>query len=120
MFRIDPETGQVSVARAGLDYEERAVYELTVEVKDVDPARREKQGLIGSTTLTVSVKDMNEKVGCDAPCSRLHEDGTHMRVRGVRDAWSAGVAAAQRPRVGARELQGGYQGDQRRPGSDGC
>ena len=62
MFKIDAETGQVSLARSGLNYEERSVYELGIEVTDVDPASRKPQGLKGTTTLTVSVKDMNEKV----------------------------------------------------------
>ena len=54
MFKIDAETGQVSLARSGLNYEERSVYELGIEVTDVDPASRKPQGLKGTTTLTVS------------------------------------------------------------------
>ena len=52
-FSVDNSTGKVTVARAGLDYETRKEYQLTVEATDTG-------GLRDSVPLTITLQDVND------------------------------------------------------------
>merc|ERR1711871_1191357 len=53
MFLVETLTGQIRVARKGLNYEEKADYELTIEVSD-------KNGLKDSAAVFIALKDIND------------------------------------------------------------
>lgn len=56
LFAINPSTGQVSVASAGIDYETANTYVLTLVARD----QREPGSLSASCKLTINVVDVNE------------------------------------------------------------
>ncbi len=79
-FRIDPDTGQLTVAAGGaLDHETTPAYSLTVRVSD-------QAGLADSATLTIAVNDVNE-----TPTAR--DDSWAVSTDGILDIAEPGVLA---------------------------
>uniref|UniRef100_H2YLZ1 Cadherin domain-containing protein n=1 Tax=Ciona savignyi TaxID=51511 RepID=H2YLZ1_CIOSA len=56
IFRLDPDSGEISVKEPGLDYENRTIHHLTVEARDKGP-----NSSPAYTTVTVQVVDVNDE-----------------------------------------------------------
>ena len=71
LFAIDATSGQLSLARAALDFEDVSSYSIKVHVEDVDPSGREPLAEDAETTFMVTLIDVNEAPVWTAPAGAV-------------------------------------------------